>query len=157
MHMGGGAHMGGSPGAAAGIAARSGGPAASFARGSAPAGVAAASPNVGARGTFAGNRAGWNGGNWHGGNWRGGHYRHGHFYPGAFAAGALVGGALAANAYDPYYYGGYGPDYYYETAPEVAVVPGGSADASYCAQRFKSWDPNTGTYLGYDGKRHPCP
>ena len=28
---------------------------------------------------------------------------------------------------------------------------------AYCAQRFKSYDPRTGTYLGYDGFRHPCP
>ncbi|WP_341874514.1 BA14K family protein [Methylobacterium nodulans] len=26
-----------------------------------------------------------------------------------------------------------------------------------CAQRFKSYDPKSGTYLGYDGRRHPCP
>jgi len=24
-------------------------------------------------------------------------------------------------------------------------------------QRFKSYDPSRGTYLGYDGERHPCP
>ncbi|WP_162136760.1 BA14K family protein, partial [Bradyrhizobium elkanii] len=29
--------------------------------------------------------------------------------------------------------------------------------ASYCAQRYKSYDPASGTYLGYDGRRHPCP
>jgi len=23
--------------------------------------------------------------------------------------------------------------------------------------RFKSYDPGSGTYLGYDGLRHPCP
>ena len=43
------------------------------------------------------------------------------------------------------------PGYVYGT-PGVAV-----GDDSYCAQRFKSWDPATGTYLGYDGLRHPCP
>jgi hypothetical protein len=26
-----------------------------------------------------------------------------------------------------------------------------------CAQRFHSYDPATGTYLGFDGQRHPCP
>jgi hypothetical protein len=26
-----------------------------------------------------------------------------------------------------------------------------------CAQRFHSFDPATGTYLGRDGQRHPCP
>ncbi|MGB8044731.1 MAG: BA14K family protein [Pseudolabrys sp.] len=24
-------------------------------------------------------------------------------------------------------------------------------------QRFRSYDPGSGTYLGYDGYRHPCP
>lgn len=65
--------------------------------------------------------------------------------------GAIVGGALAAPYYygEPYYYppAAYGPGYY--------PVPGG--DASYCASRYRSYDPATGTYLGYDGVRHPCP
>ena len=25
-----------------------------------------------------------------------------------------------------------------------------------CAQRFKSYDPRSGTYLGHDGRRHIC-
>lgn len=25
-----------------------------------------------------------------------------------------------------------------------------------CAQRYHSFDPATGTYLGFDGQRHPC-
>jgi hypothetical protein len=28
---------------------------------------------------------------------------------------------------------------------------------AYCSQRFRSYDPASGTYLGYDGQRHPCP
>ena len=28
---------------------------------------------------------------------------------------------------------------------------------AYCMSRFKSYDPGSGTYLGYDGLRHPCP
>jgi hypothetical protein len=32
--------------------------------------------------------------------------------------------------------------------------PGG--DAAACEQRFKTYDPATGTYMGEDGKRHPC-
>lgn len=100
----------------------------------------------------------WNGGgNWHGGGWhrRGG----GGFWPG-FAAGAAVGG-LGSYAYyggsysnDPYYYG----DSYYDE-PSVAIVQDdvGGDSAAYCAQRYKSYDPASGTYLGYDGLRHPCP
>jgi hypothetical protein len=65
--------------------------------------------------------------------------------------GAIVGGALAAPYYygEPYYYppAAYGPGYY----------PAPSSDAPYCASRYRSYDPATGTYLGYDGLRHPCP
>jgi hypothetical protein len=75
------------------------------------------------------------------------HHRHHHgYYGGAalggFAAGAILGGALAAQR--PYYY-----------APGP-VYGRGDADA-YCFSRFKSYDPRSGTYLGYDGLRHPCP
>jgi hypothetical protein len=65
------------------------------------------------------------------------------------AAGAIVGGALGAG----YGYNGYyGPDYY------GYPNDGYGADAiAYCSQRFKSYDPASGTYLGYDGIRHPCP
>jgi hypothetical protein len=96
-----------------------------------------------------------------------------------FVAGAIVGGALAAPYYygpGPYYYGpGYGPGPYYGAGPYYgsgpyypapapapayyggpAPGPGGDASA-YCAQRFHSYDPRTGTYLGTDGARHPCP
>lgn len=37
---------------------------------------------------------------------------------------------------------------------QMTVAVGG--DASYCAQRYRSFDPASGTYLGYDGLRHPC-
>jgi hypothetical protein len=36
------------------------------------------------------------------------------------------------------------------------AAPGGTAVAS-CASRCKSYDPATGTFLGHDGARHPCP
>ena len=42
------------------------------------------------------------------------------------------------------------------TRAAVAVAPGGG-DVAYCQQRYKSYDPASGTYLGYDGQRHPCP
>jgi hypothetical protein len=28
---------------------------------------------------------------------------------------------------------------------------------NYCIRRFRSYDPYSRTYLGYDGYRHPCP
>jgi len=53
-----------------------------------------------------------------------------------------------------------------ETDGAMASVPfGGSnahasmdgrAGASSCAQRYRSYDPESGTFRGYDGQRHPC-
>lgn len=103
---------------------------------------------------------------WRGG-WRGGW---GGVGPG-FIAGAIIGGGIAAatspwNGYN-YGYNGYNYGYYgapnaygyqgYAAPPQgyVAITPRG--DVNYCSQRFRSYDPASGTYLGYDGLRHPCP
>jgi len=96
-------------------------------------------------------------GGWHGHHGGGhGHHRGWHRGGGAalgFATGALIGGALASR---PYY--GYGA---YAYGGEPYVVDEGyssnGGDVQYCMQRFKSYDASSGTYLGYDGDRHPCP
>ncbi len=48
-----------------------------------------------------------------------------------------------------------------ETIPGYYARPnyydGGDDAVSYCLSRFKSYDPESGTYLGFDGVRHPCP
>jgi hypothetical protein len=93
-------------------------------------------------------------------HWGGGHWHHGGHWGGAalggFAAGALLGSALAGPGYyGPGYYYGDDPGYY--EGPEVyAAGPGPGAEA-YCEQRYRSYDPASGTFLGYDGMRHPCP
>jgi len=71
---------------------------------------------------------------WHGGHW---HHRHSGYgwapAIGGFAAGAIIGSAIAnSNA-------------------------AAGDTVSYCMNRFKSYDPASGTYLCYDGNRHPCP
>jgi hypothetical protein len=105
--------------------------------------------------------------------------------PGAFAAG-IVGGAVAAATsplwapgyygyapgyynYAPGYYGdsssGYydnAPSYYdyapgYAIGPSVAPLAPAGDSAGWCQARFRSYDPATGMYTGYDGMRHPCP
>lgn len=53
---------------------------------------------------------------------------------GGLAAGAIIGGAIAAGQ-----------------------AQQAQQNHAYCAQRFRSYDPRSGTYLGYDGYRHPCP
>ena len=52
---------------------------------------------------------------------------------GGLATGAVIGGAIANS----------------QARANDAV--------GYCAQRYRSYDPASGTYLGYDGNRHPCP
>ncbi len=94
----------------------------------------------------------------------GGGYRRGNggFIPGA-VAGAVVGGAIAAAPYGyggpGYYAPGYYDDQYYDDGPVVvAPAQGGGDDAvAYCMQTYRSYDPRSGTYLGNDGYRHPCP
>ncbi|MGO4387722.1 BA14K family protein [Microvirga sp. 2YAF29] len=54
------------------------------------------------------------------------------------ATGAIIGGAIA------------------NSQAQAAPAYGGSATA-YCAQRFRSYDPASGTYMGYDGVRRSCP
>ena len=70
------------------------------------------------------------------------------------AAGALLGGALAY----PYYYGGgyYSDRSYYNDYDTSEIYENGGGDSSYCARRYRSYDPRSGTYLGNDGRRHPC-
>jgi hypothetical protein len=75
-----------------------------------------------------------------------GYYRRGYYRGGGgggvaaglagLAAGAIIGGVIASQARSGY--------------------RGGDAVA-YCESRFRSYNPATGTYLGYDGLRHRCP
>ena len=49
----------------------------------------------------------------------------------------------------------FGPGYVYSEAAPVAYNNGDSV--AYCEQTFRSYDPASGSYLGYDGFRHACP
>jgi hypothetical protein len=69
------------------------------------------------------------------GGYRGGYHRHGGD-GGAVAAGAIIGLALGA------------------------IIAGQAQQqnaVAWCSQRFRSYDPYSMTYLGYDGRRHRCP
>ena len=99
---------------------------------------------------------------WRHRGWRGGGWGIG----AGLLGGAIIGGMLAspyyygAGPYGGYYgsgpYGGYyGSGPYYGGAPGYVAPPGDGV--AYCTQRFRSYDPGSGTYLGFDGLRHPCP
>lgn len=97
------------------------------------------------------------------------HSNRGHGFGGiglGLAAGPLIGGAILGatrpsyypyGGYDNYYpYGGY--DNGYDDPGYVSSPPyTGGDEISYCQQRFRSYDPASGSYLGFDGLRHPCP
>jgi hypothetical protein len=101
-------------------------------------------------------------GNWSGGNnwngrrnfadWR--NHRRGF-------RGPVVAFGFGPSYYDYGYDYGYGSGYYpYDDESYAYVAPGAAVEGdsvAYCQQRFRSYDPSTGTYLGYDGLRHPCP
>lgn len=91
-----------------------------------------------------GYRGGYRGYGWRGYGYRGYGYRP---WVGAgigLATGLAIGSALAA------------PRYYYDE-PYAYRAPVAGDAVAYCMQRFRSYDPASGTYLGYDGRRHPCP
>jgi BA14K-like protein len=75
----------------------------------------------------------------YGHGYHGGH--HHHRGPGAgavlggLAAGAIIGGAIAAGQ----------------------ANAAAQQNAAYCARRYRSYDPASGTYLNNDGNRYPCP
>lgn len=90
-------------------------------------------------------RPGWGGGPvYYGGGWG---YGYGPYYGGwngfgpGLATGIIVGAAVANTA--PVYGG---PVYVGAPANWIA----------YCSRKYRSFDPRTGTFLGYDGRRHPC-
>jgi hypothetical protein len=62
--------------------------------------------------------------------------------------GMILGGIIASQPryHDHYYY----PPYRYRAYPYDPAV-------ACCMRRFRSYDPYSMTYLGYDGFRHPCP
>jgi hypothetical protein len=146
------AQNGARPGAGRAGGVRPGGGAAFRPGGGAPAARFSGAPGGGYRGGYGG------------GGYRGGYG--GGVVPGV-VAGAVIGGAIAAAPYG--YYGSpgyYAPGYYdgdqYVDDGNVAVAPGpgpgGGDDAvAYCMQTYRSYDPRSGTYMGNDGYRHPCP
>ncbi len=86
------------------------------------------------------------------------------------ATGLILGGIIGSQQrYYGGYYGGPPPAFY---GPQVFYPPGyygpvygpayrpyyaqSSGWIDYCFSRYRSFDPVSGTYMGYDGRRHYC-
>ena len=98
-----------------------------------------------------GNRYGWNN-RWNNNGWcRYGRCGYGYYngwnnaWP-WFAAGAAIGYAGSYYYNNDYYDDGYYGGYY----------GGGNAHVQWCLNRYRSYDPRSDTYMGYDGYRHRC-
>jgi len=129
-------------------------------------------------------RGGWGG--WRGGwgrGWGWGGFAAGAVVGGLLAAPYYYGGysPYYYTGYAPYYYGGgYAPyggggyyvdrgGYYgdggyaggyrggYAGGYAGGYGGGGGGGVEYCMQRYRTYDPNSGTFMGNDGRRHPCP
>jgi BA14K-like protein len=84
------------------------------------------------------------------------------------AAGALIGSALSQPSYrEPIYYDDYYEPrpvrrYYVQRSYEEPVYARRSLEPwsrewyRYCQNRYRSFDPGTGTFMGYDGREHFC-
>ena len=88
------------------------------------------------------------------------------------AAGVIVGGIAAANSGPAYYAPAYREPVvrprpyrgYYVAQPRViharptysSLEPWSRGWYQYCESRYRSVDPRTGTFMGYDGNRHFC-
>lgn len=68
------------------------------------------------------------------------------FFPGDFAADPASAAIGAAGLFGSTPYRSY-PSQFIDGLP-----PG----QSYCARRFRSYDPASGSFIGYDGLRHRC-
>lgn len=86
-----------------------------------------------------------------------------------FAAGALITGALSQPRYPRNYYYQQAPAYYapppvvyrpaYQPAPVyyyAAPQPWTPEWYAYCDARYRSFNPGTGYFLGFDGQYHFC-
>jgi hypothetical protein len=126
-------------------------------------------------GGFHGGSGGFAGAGFRGG---GAHFAGGGFRGGGFGGGYRRGFGGGYGGYGGYGYDGYGTDiagglivgslvgaglgYGYGDDPgysddAYAYAPGPvTVDSGYCIQRYRSYDPASGTYLGNDGMRHPC-
>ena len=80
-------------------------------------------------------------------------HRGGGFWPGV-AVGVGIGSTYGYYGSPSYYDDSYG---YYDDSAVAAAPPTDDDAVAYCMQRYRSYDPASGTYLGNDGLRHPCP
>jgi hypothetical protein len=102
---------------------------------------------------------GWNGRG--GGQWHGGWQPQQQQDQGGAIIGGIIGGVIGGifrPQPQPYYPPVvYQPPVVYVQPPVVYQQPQYDAVTLYCIQRFRSFNPQTGLFFGFDGQYHTCP
>ena len=91
---------------------------------------------------------------WWGGGYPYGYYPQGYgYYPGTYGYAPNYNYGYAAPAW------GFGQSTNGYAQPEWNGTSGYAAprDQAWCESRYRSYNPATGMFLGYDGRYHPCP
>lgn len=103
----------------------------------------------------------WNGQHWNGRNWNGRHwnnwYRNGRWYGPRYRYRYPGHNYFYSGFWYPwpwwsYYGGGWG----FEVGDAFAGGSYASQHVQWCMNRYRSYNPRTDTYTGYDGKKHRC-
>ena len=92
---------------------------------------------------------GWRGGGGHS-HWGHGPYRGPRYDPGTAFWGGVVGGVLG-QIFRPE------PPPVIVESPPVIVQSFPERTIEWCISRYKSYNPETGIYIGFDGEAHRCP
>lgn len=82
-----------------------------------------------------------------------GHHGHGHGYGGYYGYPGFYWGYPSLWMNYGGLYNGYGYDYY---DYDDRSYGGGGSHVQWCRDRYRSYNPRTDTFMGYDGRRHRC-
>lgn len=72
------------------------------------------------------------------------------------AAGAILGGAMSQPRPVYRYHDDYPRTYHRPVYRDVTYEPWSAEWYRACDARYRSFDPASGTFMGYDGRRHFC-
>jgi hypothetical protein len=85
---------------------------------------------------------------WHGGGGNWNHGWHGQNDLGTNILGGIIGGAIGSWFIRP--------DPVVIIQPEPEILPWSGQWYAYCTRRYRSFDAQSGTYMGFDQRRHLC-
>lgn len=98
----------------------------------------------------------WNGRNWHGRNWNN-WYRNGRWYGPRYRYRYPGYNYFYSGFWYPWPWWSYnGGGWGFEVGDAFAGGSNASQHVQWCMNRYRSYNPRTDTYTGYDGKKHRC-